>query len=181
MTGRQIIFLALVLPVIAVAGFWLHEFGHWAMGEALGHEMVMSLNGAHPVDRFAPLPPGHANLILAAGPAVTVALAALAVFIVRASAVLGFAIAFFALHMRIMAYGISVLANPNDEAKIGLNLGLGPHMLHLAVIAVTLLLALFIARKAQAGWLAWLVAFVASSASLALVVMLLDPLIGRIL
>ncbi|QNL19261.1 hypothetical protein HXX25_08020 [Hyphobacterium sp. CCMP332] len=181
MTFRQLISLAIALPVVAVAGFYLHELGHWGMGEGLGYDMQMSLNGASPIDPSIQPPLLHTMLVKGAGPAVTVILAVLSLFLVRLSAVLGFALAFFSLHMRLTAYLISVFINPNDEASIGLQLGVGPHIVHLAVIALLCVIALIVGHRAKAGWLAWLVAFIASSASIALVVMTLDPMLGRLL
>jgi len=181
MTSRQLIALSIAVPVMALAGFFLHELGHWSMGEALGYDMQMTLNGVSPVDGAAQVSAMHALWIKAGGPAVTLILAVLSLIVVRFSAVLGFAIAFFSLHMRITAYAISFFINPNDEASIGLELGVGPHLIHLIVIAALWILALIVARRARAGWLAWVIAFLTSSASIALVVMLLDPMIGRIL
>jgi len=181
MTSRQLMALSIAVPVMALAGFFLHEMGHWGMGETLGYDMQMSLNGAGPVSRDIQVAPMHAIAIKAAGPVVTVILAVLSLFVVRLSAVLGFALAFFSLHMRLAAYAISVFINPNDEASIGLQLGIGPHLIHLIVIAGLWMLALIVGRRAKAGWLAWIIAFVASSASIALVVMFLDPMLGRIL
>ena len=166
---------------MAFAGFFLHELGHWSMGEALGYNMQMALNGVSPVDRAAQVAPMDAISIKAAGPAVTIILAAFALVVVRVSAVLAFAIAFFSLHMRITAYAISLFINPNDEASIGLELGVGPHFIHLIVIAALWILALIVGRRAHAGWLAWIIAFITSSAIIALVVMFLDPMLGRIL
>ncbi len=181
MTARQITLLAVILPLVAIGGFLFHELGHWGVGELLGYDMLMSLNGAAPIGRHLDVTPIDAIAIKAAGPAVTLLLATLSLLLVRASAVLGFALAFFSLHMRIAAYAISILVNPNDEASIGLQLGIGPHIVHLAVIAILWVLALMVGRKAGAGWLAWLVAFIESSASIALVVIILDSLLGRIL
>tara|TARA_R110000868_G_scaffold176787_2_gene414743 strand:- start:5059 stop:5601 length:543 start_codon:yes stop_codon:yes gene_type:complete len=180
MTRSQLTRLGLILIPIGVASFLIHEAGHYLAGRAFGLEMYLKLNSAGPVDRS--LDPGSMArfAILAAGPLVTLVQGVIGFLIARRRPVIGVALVFFAFYMRMLAFGISVLINPNDEANLGEMIGVGIYPVHIAVCTVLGLLTIMATRRAGAGWAAWLIGFVASSVAVTLVVFG-EPMLGRIL
>jgi hypothetical protein len=76
--------------------------------------------------------------------------------------------------MRAVALGISVVSQPNDEARISLELGLPLWLL--PGIAVTLLLVLTVigSRTVRAGWTGNIIAYVMASL-LSTAIVFLDP------
>ena len=87
---------------------------------------------------------------------------------------------FFAFFMRLMALGITVAVNPNDEAQIGLMLGIGPYIPHIVVVLALLGVTIVAARRVGAGWAANVLAYLVGSATITAIVYL-DTVIGRIL
>jgi len=154
--------------LVFVAGFItfaLHEGGHWLAANLLGYEPFFSLNSAG--TRSVVTPAQHA-IISAAGPAVTMvqALIALALVQMRASPA-AWIFLFWAAFMRFMATVIS-LFHPNDEARISEWLGWGMWTLPLIVTAVLLLLLVIGSRRLSVSWktlaLTWVTASIAVSA-----------------
>jgi len=154
--------------LVFIAGFIsfaLHEGGHWLAAMLLGHDAFYGLNSAGA--RGAVSAVDHA-IISAAGPAVTViqALIALALVQARGSAA-AWIFLFWAAFMRFMATVIS-LFNPNDEARISDWLGWGPWTLPVLVTAGLFLLLAAGVRRLNVSWktlaLTWVVASVAVSA-----------------
>jgi hypothetical protein len=180
MTRSRLIGLAVLTPVVGVFGFLAHEAGHWSMGRAFGLDMYLQLNRAGPVDPGIDVATWRQAAITSAGPAVTFAQALVGVALARRLPVLGFALTFSAVYMRAVAFGISVLVNPNDEARLGEMLGIGIYPIHIAVMALLLPVLALATLRARAGWSAYIIAFVASSAAVSAVVYL-DPVVGRIL
>ena len=76
--------------------------------------------------------------------------------------------------MRAAALGISIVSQPNDEARISLELGLPLWLL--PGIAVTVLLALTVigSRMVKAGWTGNVIAYVMASL-LSAAIVFLDP------
>jgi hypothetical protein len=145
--------------------FALHEGGHWLAAELLGHEGYFSLNRAgarEAVDAVDHM------IISAAGPAVTIAQALVALWLVQARAsAAAWVFLFWAAFMRFMATVIS-LWNPNDEARISEWLGWGMWTLP-AIVTVGLFVLLAIgSRRLGLSWktmaLSWVVASAAISA-----------------
>ena len=154
--------------LVFIAGFItfaLHEAGHWLAASLLGYEAYFSLNSAG--TRAVVTLADHA-IISAAGPAVTVvqALVALALVQARGSAA-AWVFLFWAAFMRFMATVIS-LFNPNDEARISEWLGWGMWTLPLIVTAGLFVLLAIGSRRLSVSWktlaLSWVVASVAVSA-----------------
>jgi hypothetical protein len=170
----------LVFPLTLI-GFFLHEFGHWLAGELLGYEMWMTLNGASNRGADVVVPRLHQLAITGAGPAVTLLLGFLGWTITRPGAVFGPALVFVSFFMRLTAYAVSVFVNPNDEARLGLWLGVGVHPIHLLTTGGLLVLTVLAFRKAGLGWLTGFVASLLSAASVAAIVLFLTPLTGRLL
>ncbi len=154
--------------LVVLAGFItfvLHEGGHWLTTILLGHEAFFGLNSSGP--RGAVSASDHA-IISAAGPAVTVVQAVVALWLVQAKASrTAWIFLFWPAFMRLMAMGIS-LFNPNDEARISDWLGWGLWTLP-ALVSLSLVTLLVIgSRRMRVSWktlaLTWVAASVAVSA-----------------
>lgn len=154
--------------LVFIAGFItfaVHEGGHWLAANLLGYEPYFSLNSA---GTRSVVTPADEAIISAAGPAVTLvqALVALALVQARGSAA-AWVFLFWAAFMRLMATVIS-LFNPNDEARVSDWLGWGPWTLPVIVTAGLFLLLAVGVRRLNVSWktlaLTWVTASVAVSA-----------------
>ena len=140
-----------MLAFAVVGGFVAHEAAHWAAGEALGHEMTMSLNRAAPAPG-AEVTACQARLIDAAGPAFTLATALIAAaFVFTRGAVMAYPFIFAAFLMRLTATAVSLL-HPNDEMRISAALGMGDWTLPLAVTLALLALIIAASLRLGIGW-----------------------------
>ncbi len=154
--------------LVFVAGFItfvLHEGGHWLAANLLGYETFFSLNSA---GTRSVVPWAHHALISAAGPAVTIVQALIALWLVQArSSAAAWVFLFWAAFMRFMATVIS-LFNANDEARISEWLGWGMWTLPVIVTGALFVLLAIGSRRLQVSWktlgLTWVVASVAVSA-----------------
>ncbi len=140
--SRSLSFYAF-FAVVTLLGFPLHEAAHWAMGEALGYEMRMSLNRAWPIDAVPS--EAHLFLISAAGPAFTITVGLVAFWYAYARGkALAYPVLFAAWFQRLAAMFVS-LAHPNDEARMSASLGWGTWTL--PTIVVVGLAGLVVARE----------------------------------
>jgi hypothetical protein len=143
--------LLVALAGVLVLTFVLHEAAHWAMGIALGHDMVVGLNGAG-TRAAAGVSARDAFLISAAGPFVTIVQALVAFQLARSRAsTLAYAAVFAACFMRFAAAVVSV-AHPNDEARLSLALGWGTWTVPALVVAGLLALTWSASRRLGIGW-----------------------------
>ncbi|QIG79168.1 zinc metalloprotease [Stakelama tenebrarum] len=153
--------------LILVLTFVVHEAAHALAGLAMGFPVEIGLNHVRPVGAVPP-DATQAMLISAAGPAVTVAIALIALATMRNS-VTGFLIILAAFLCRAMASVVS-LWNANDEMRISESLGIGAWTLP---IAVTLLLGVLVWLAAKGKPFAarhWRVLYYSGSLGLAAVV-----------
>lgn len=154
--------------LVFIAGFIsfaLHEGGHWLAAMLLGHDAFFGLNSAGARDAVSAT--DHA-IISAAGPAVTLVQALIALALVHAQgSAAAWIFLFWAAFMRFMATVIS-LFNPNDEARISDWLGWGPWTLPVIVTAGLFVLLMIGSRRLSVSWktlaLTWIVASVSVSA-----------------
>ena len=154
--------------LVFVAGFItfaLHEGGHWLAALLLGHEPFFGLNSAGTRDAVSAA--DHA-VISAAGPAVTIVQALIALALVQArSSAAAWVFLFWAAFMRFMATVIS-LFNPNDEARISDWLGWGTWTLPVLVTVGLFALLAVGSLRLKVSWktlaLTWVVASVSVSA-----------------
>ncbi len=152
---------------VAVATYLVHEAAHWIVGAALGYPVSYGINSVIP---GTPMTPIDHILMSAAGPAVTVVTALVAfLFVMRRGSLIGYAVLYFALFMRVVAAGISVL-NLNDEARISDMLGLGPWLLPCLVVIVLLVPTVIASRHLRLSWKVNVLAYVVSSLVAAAVV-----------
>ncbi len=154
--------------LVFIAGFVtfaLHEGGHWLAAVLLGHEAYFGLNSA---GARGTVGAADQMIISAAGPAVTVVQALVALWLVQARAsAAAWVFLFQAAFMRFMATVIS-LFHPNDEARISEALGWGMWTLPVLVTAGLFALLAVGTIRLRVGWktlaLTWVVASVAVSA-----------------
>lgn len=153
--------------LLAVAGYLIHEAAHWLVGAALGYPVSYGINS---VISASPMTAGDHMLMSAAGPAVTVVTALIAFyFVMRRESLIGYAVLYFALFMRVIAAGVSVL-NLNDEARISDMLGFGPWLLPGLVVSVLLIPTVIASRHLRLSWKVNALAYVVSSLVAAAVV-----------
>lgn len=141
----------LLLFVAVPATFIIHEFAHWMTGELLGYSMMMSLNAVSPAEgvyRSAI----DAMIVSAAGPLITILQAVIAYLLIRRSGrSVFYPFLFVALFMRAAAMLVSI-ANPNDEARISMMLGIGTWTLPALVIAGLFVLTWMASRTLRLHW-----------------------------
>lgn len=152
---------------IGLATFAVHESAHWITGIMLGYPMQASPNR---VWSSTPMTPADALLVSAAGPVVTIAQGMLGFLLVRRSASRwGFAMLYMAFFTRLLAMAVS-LFNPNDEARISAQLGLGTWTLPALVVLVLFVLVYAASRRLELTWRDQLVCYIVASVTVTLVV-----------
>lgn len=145
---KQVITLRYVLLVaIAVTATWmLHEFAHWATGEYLGYDMVLTLNKSYPVSQQYKMPLDY-QFVTIAGPLVTIVEAIIVYILLTGKrSIYLFAVLLACFYMRLMAMGMS-FSNPNDEARFGLYMGWGKFTVPVIVNAFLLLLVYNVVKQ----------------------------------
>ena len=136
--------LAFTLLLVGAATFVIHEFFHWLAGTLLGYPMRITPNQVGPLTAMLPV---HHTVMSAAGPIVTYIQAAVGYALVRKRAsLIGFAMVYMAFFMRLVAMGVS-LFNPNDEARISQDLGLGLWTLPTLVVGSLFILVYSSSRR----------------------------------
>ena len=138
--------LAVTLFLVGIATFVVHEGFHWLAGTLLGYPMQVSPNQAW---SSAPMTPAHAMVVSIAGPLATYGQAAVGYRWVRArTALVGFAMVYMAFFMRLVAMAVSAF-NPNDEARVSRDLGLGQWTLPAVVVVALLVLVVLASRRLE--------------------------------
>ncbi len=141
-----------------IIGLILHELAHLFAALALGHDAIIRINSvsvltdASTIDRI---------FIDLAGPVMTIALAAIGLCgMLYRNSVMGFNLLVAMTAQRGLAAGMSLLANPNDEYRIGEALGIGAWTVHVIVLLILAGMLFFAASKMRPGWMylfwAWL-------------------------
>jgi hypothetical protein len=154
----------------AIFTWGIHEAAHYFMGRALGYDMWITFNqvGLVEGDYDSLL---HRNLVSIAGPVVTAIQAVLAWWFIRKSnALWAYALVFLTVWTRALAMVISLMGDPNDEARISLSLGLPIWVLPSISVAFMLVFTMLSSRSLRAGWKGNLVAYVGASLVTALIV-----------
>lgn len=146
--------------LLAVAAYLIHEAAHWIVGATLGYSVSYGINSVIPA---SPMTAGDHILMSAAGPAVTLVTALIGFyFVMRRESLIGYAVLYFALFMRVVAAGVSVL-NLNDEARISDMLGFGPWLLPGLVVVLLLIPTVIASRHLRLSWKVNALAYVVSS------------------
>lgn len=163
--------LAAAFIPAAVVTWGLHEFAHWAMGTALGYDMWMTFNKAGLIRGQEYASAWHQGLVGIAGPAITVLQGVLAFVWVRKSGKLWtYAFLFLTFWMRLIAMCISFFVNPNDEAEVGLMLGLPMWILPTVIVLGLLTLTYMGSRRLNVGWKGNMLAYAMASFVTAVIV-----------
>ena len=145
----------------------LHEGAHWLMGAALGFEMRFGLNA---VAYLSPTLPWQRALADGAGPAVTIVQAIVAyVLAMRSGSTKLFAFLYAAAFMRLVAGLVSVM-HPNDEARVGMFLGLGKWTLPVLVAAGLIWLAAQASKRLGLTWKDQLACYLVASLAVTAIV-----------
>ena len=150
--SRYLLLVIWFIPA-AILTWGIHEFAHWATGEALGYDMWISFNhaGLNPGQQYRSTI--HEIMVGIAGPAITWIQAIVAyIFLQRSKALRLYPFLFVTVWMRAVAMGISFLSQPNDEASISLLLGLPMITLPLLSVSGLLLLTYLGSRYLGVGW-----------------------------
>lgn len=155
---------------VVVLTFLIHESAHWLAGEALGYEMIVSLNGASTHDgRFGS--PRDAFAVAAAGPLATFVQALLALWRVTSrGSVPAYTFLFVAGFMRLAAALVSIV-HPNDEALMSMSLGWGMWTLPAIVVLALLAMTWVASRRLQLRWTTQLASCALCGAAFAAVVL----------
>ncbi|MFY0636887.1 hypothetical protein [Maricaulis maris] len=109
--------LVLCLVILGPLTYLIHQFGHWATGEALGVDMWLSVAKAGSVDsEFG----SRLNriLVVMAGPVLTVLIASIAWWVAkRTGSMIAYGVLCFQFMMRLVAGSIALISgNLNDGA-----------------------------------------------------------------
>jgi len=141
------ILLILIIGLIVFVSFFFHELAHYLMGTSLGYDMKMSLNSVR-IDNQTYSEDYHKLLVTAAGPIFTIITAFIAFFMLKKrNNPFLYIVLFVAFAMRSLAAGISLLFNPNDEARLSQAFDMGVMTLP-AIVSICLFGLLFwIARS----------------------------------
>ena len=154
---KQLIF---TLLLVGAATFIVHEFFHWLAGTLLGYPMRITPNQVGPLSTMLPV---HHTVMTAAGPIATYIQAAVGYALVtQRSSMVGFAMVYMAFFMRLIAMGVSVF-NPNDEARISLDLGLGLWTLPALAVGTLFLLVYSSSRRMRITLREQLICYVIAS------------------
>ena len=130
-------FMLLFIPV-AYASYLFHEFGHWIIGEALGNNMVYTLNNVRPQSGHF-IDASHEVYSSIGGPAFTIFLSLLFLLIIeKYKTKYAYPFVFFQMFCRFFALVFGGFGQ-QDEARISAILGMGKY-----TVAIIILLILFL-------------------------------------
>ena len=133
-------FMLLFIPV-AYASYLFHEFGHWIIGEALGNNMVYTLNNVWPQSGHF-IDAGHAVYSSMGGPAFTILLSLLFLLIIeKYKTMYAYPFVFFQMFIRFFSLVFGGFGQ-QDEAKISAILGLGKYTVAIIVLLILFLIVL---------------------------------------
>ena len=164
-----------LLFAIQVATFALHEAGHWLAAVLLGHDAFYGLNSAGARGQVVA---AHRAIIDAAGPAVTIVQGLIAFALIRGRANLtAFAALWSAAFMRLMASVISLI-HLNDEARLGVALGLPAFVPPVLVTGLLAGLTVIAGTRMRLSWVVWVLSWLVGSVAVAGVVYLDSTLKG---
>ncbi|MEL7530953.1 MAG: hypothetical protein AAFN10_06585 [Bacteroidota bacterium] len=143
-----------VLVIFAVIlGTWLvHEFAHWTMGEVLGHDSTMRLNGTSYLEPQN-VSDSERSLVSAAGPIITI-IQGLIIFLILRRQQWNkylYSILFSAFFMRFLA-GLMNFIKANDEGRISIFLGLGLFSLPILVAGLLFYWVYQTSKRHELGW-----------------------------
>ena len=157
------------LILLTIAGFILHELAHLVVAVGLGHEAILRINSVSVLTE----PSIQDQILIAiAGPIMTIFLAVIGLIgAIRYRSMLAFNLLVAMAAQRTLAAAISVVAQPNDEYRVGEMLGIGPWTVFAFVLALLWLMVTYAAIKLRPGWMYALWAYVGLSIGIGMVVL----------
>ena len=132
--------LKLVLIFIPVAFFsmFFHELGHWIVGELLGNDMALKLNGASPKSGHY-VDSNHVLYITSGGPIFTIILTMIFWFVIEKHKIMyAYAVVFFSFLFRLFPQVLKF--DFQDEAKVSVLLGIGKYTIPVIVLVLLFLI-----------------------------------------
>lgn len=140
--------LYLLFIPIAYFSYLFHEFGHWIIGEALGNEMMYSLNYVFPKEGHY-LDESHNLYVSFGGPLFTILLSIFSLLLIEIfTSIYVYPVLFFQFTMRFFSLVFGGFAE-QDESRISSILGLGPYTIGIIVIIILLLIVLRASYKLE--------------------------------
>ena len=128
--------LALIFIPVAYFSFLFHELGHWLVGEILGNDMILSLNGTRP--KSGQYIENTSFYITCGGVCFTILLIIIFWYVIEKYKIVYFyPIVFFNFFFRLFTFALRF--DSQDEAKISAFLGIGKY-----TIAIIVLISLFL-------------------------------------
>ena len=169
-SGNDYLILALSFIPAAIVSWGIHEFAHWLTGGVLGYDMWISFNQVGLVEGKYDSKL-HEFLVAMAGPFVTWIQAVVTlIFIFRFRQLWIYSFLFLTLWSRALAFGISYISNPNDEAGASLLVGLPMWVLPALSVIFLFVLTFLGSRRLKAGWKGNLLAYLMASIVTAVIV-----------
>src|SRR4030042_2503960 len=133
-------FMSLFIPV-AYTSYLFHEFGHWIIGEALGNNLVYSLNNVWPQSGHF-IDASHKLYSSIGGPAFTILLSLIFLLIIEKYKTLyAYPFVFFQMFIRFFSLVFGGFGQ-QDEARISAILGLGKNTVAIIVFLILFLIVL---------------------------------------
>lgn len=159
------------IVVLVIASFFFHELSHYLMGEALGYDMVMTMNTVNLADGQTYTHNWHRQLVSAGGPIFTIITAIIGFAVLsKKDHIYVYIILFIAFIQRFLAASASLMS-PNDEARISDSLGIGTMTLPIIVSIGLFTLVYLAARKWNYSFKFSLISFFIISLSIAALVL----------
>lgn len=160
-----------ILPtlVLTVLGFVAHEAGHALAAQFLGESVTITINRVSPVDGGYD-GRGATMLVTLAGPLLTLCLAVAGAVVARSTgSLIAFWLVFTSAFQRAAAQMVS-FANPNDEMRVSLDLGIGAWTLPAAMVALLLVLSVWAWRGTKPSFGQFVLGWLGFSAGITVVV-----------
>jgi len=140
-----------VVFVTVVFSWVIHEFFHWLTNKVLGYEVTMTMNTVYLLEGSY-TQKWHRVLVSASGPIITIVQAIIVFFYLKKRwKKFLYPLLFVPFYMRFLA-GIVSYLNPNDEARISYDLGIGTYTLPLIVSGFLFYLLYIISKQYKLTW-----------------------------
>jgi hypothetical protein len=131
--------LALMFIPVAYFSMFFHELGHWAIGEILGNDMLLRLNGVSPIS--GQYVENTHLFVLLGGPCFTILLSLIFWYVIEKYQVIyTYSLVFFNFFMRL--FPLLIKFDWQDEAKISEMLGIWKYTVAIIVLILLLLITL---------------------------------------
>jgi hypothetical protein len=138
---KTLVRLFLLFIPVAYFSYLFHEFGHWIVGEALGNDMIYSLNYVWPKEGHY-LNESHNLYVSIGGPTFTILLALLSLIVLeKYSIIYAYPVLFFQFVLRFFSLVFGGFSK-QDEARISSIMELGTYTVGIIVLVILLLIVI---------------------------------------